>query len=214
MSEAAKILQLSSEHGMSGGRALYGHRICQTQILGGMQVIAQRLYIILSGRKRVLLMATHTYSASIAVKSFSTQIIRKFGTKHLTTHLDSRRCKEIREPVHSGQHHPPVTPQNRRIQRGFPRTPFSVQSFDKELVRVLIDGNWPFWTLERPSFLRLVQFLRPGTIVPNYIEIWNDARGPIWADHGTTSLWSRTINKIIYCPWCLNSWQSPQFPRH
>lgn len=44
---------------------------------------------------------------------------------------------------------------------------YSAEAFEKELVRAVIDGNWPFRTLERPSFKRFLEFLRPGTELPS-----------------------------------------------
>jgi hypothetical protein len=90
--------------------------------------------------------------------------VRSIGTKHLHNHIDTRSCKATLVPIYSQT--PGLSPQlsqlpNTRTPESIPL--YSIQVFEKELVRVVIDNNWSFRTVERPSFQRFLHFLRPDT---------------------------------------------------
>lgn len=88
------------------------------------------------------------------------------GTKHLINHIKTQTCIATPAPVHSTRLRSLAlsTPrQGRRILAVAPQ--FTALAYEKELVRVVIDSNWSFRTVERPSFQRFVQFLRPDTAI-------------------------------------------------
>lgn len=92
--------------------------------------------------------------------------VKKAGTKHLINHLDCRACKAKEFPVH--QKPSRLFPPGHLLQHPSSEVPaYSSEAFEKELVRAVIDSNWPFRTLERQSFQRFLQFLRPGTTLPS-----------------------------------------------
>jgi len=86
------------------------------------------------------------------------------GIKHLNNHRRSKSCQQVLTPLYN-QQATATTSQPRRppIQ---PQPPvYSTSTFDKELLRVIIANNWSFRTVERHSFQRFIQFLRPETVI-------------------------------------------------
>jgi hypothetical protein len=90
--------------------------------------------------------------------------IGPIGTKHLSNHADTRMCKSIPIPIHTQS---PITyrPFHRAQDTLSLTRPFSNIAFEEEIVRVIIDSNWSFRTVERSSFQRFIQFLRPETVI-------------------------------------------------
>jgi hypothetical protein len=117
--------------------------------------------------------------------------VKTIGTKHLLNHLNSRTCRETQSAVHNTSHiHPPFLKHQKR-QVSILSPAYSQQAFEKELVRVIIDGNWSFRTVERPSFQRFLSFLRPDTIIPSryqftqsFREQFNIAKSTLLQDLG------------------------------
>jgi hypothetical protein len=114
--------------------------------------------------------------------------VKNIGTKHLQNHLKSNVCRDTKVSVHGAllaPLHPP-----RQTQDPIPY--YSPEAFAAELVRVLVDNNWPFRTIERPSFQRFVHFLRsnaPATTRYRFRQMFDDqlqhARAAILHDIGT-----------------------------
>jgi hypothetical protein len=89
---------------------------------------------------------------------------RTVGTSHLTHHRGTKACSSTADPVHNN----PSLPYIPRIRpSSLPNAvpPFSASNLEKELVRVVIDNNWSFRTIDRPSFQRFIQFLRPDAVI-------------------------------------------------
>jgi hypothetical protein len=90
--------------------------------------------------------------------------VKGIGTKHLLNHLDSRSCKTTESPVHELPVYSPL-----RKLKPSAGPVYSPQALENELVRVLVDNNWSFRTVERPSFQRFLRFLRPDAqIITRY----------------------------------------------
>lgn len=88
------------------------------------------------------------------------------GVSHLTNHRMSKSCRRVVTPVHSqSTENNERFLQPRRTIYGSRIPVFSSDAFEQELVRVVIDGNWSFRTVERLSFQRFIQFLRPDTVI-------------------------------------------------
>jgi hypothetical protein len=88
------------------------------------------------------------------------------GTKHLTNHLNSQRCKSITVPAYSRLLTLATLSPRAQIRSSPAYIPsYSATAFEKEIVRVVIDNNWSFRTIERPSFQRFLQFMRPETAI-------------------------------------------------
>lgn len=90
--------------------------------------------------------------------------IKSCGTKHLINHLKTRACSGTKSPVHE-QPDSPFLPHPREQRRASTIPIYSPLVFEQELVRLVIDNNWSFRTIERPSFLRFLSFLRPNTVI-------------------------------------------------
>jgi ribosomal protein S27E len=111
------------------------------------------------------------------------------GTKHIAKHYLTRFCQGTRAAVHA----PPQTPFTPRI-RTTPSssTPsYSTEAFEHELVCVVIDSNWSFRSVERPSFKRFLDFLRPGTVITTrykfdqmFHQQYNESRATLLNDIG------------------------------
>lgn len=87
---------------------------------------------------------------------------RKVGTKHLINHqTKSLTCAQTEKPVHSDSE----AGKRKRSQQETPAALFSIETFQNELVRLVISNSWSFRTIERLSFHRFVRFLRPGTAI-------------------------------------------------
>lgn len=88
------------------------------------------------------------------------------GTKHLQRHRRTQSCQLISSPIHNElsnslrQSIPPPTNIN---PRAIPA--YSTETYEQELVRVVVDNYWSFRTLERPSFQRFLQFLQPNAVI-------------------------------------------------
>jgi hypothetical protein len=88
------------------------------------------------------------------------------GTKHLLNHLDTKGCKATLISIH-----PQLPTLFTRSSQSQSRSPhnsvpsYSTLDFEKELVRVVIDSNWSFQTIEQPSFQRFIRFLRPDAVI-------------------------------------------------
>lgn len=94
--------------------------------------------------------------------------VNSIGTKHMTNHLDSKQCQRSPSYTHT-QSIAQIAQVQQNIQQKhqFTTIPaFSVQQFNEELVRVIVDNNWSFRTVERASFNRFIQFLRRGISIP------------------------------------------------
>jgi hypothetical protein len=90
---------------------------------------------------------------------------KNIGTKHLTTHIKTQGCRDTLVPIHNQL---ALVTQSSRPQNGTTPSPipsYSTLALEKELVRVVIDNNWSFRTIERPSFQRFLRFLRPETAI-------------------------------------------------
>jgi hypothetical protein len=85
--------------------------------------------------------------------------VKSIGTKHLSNHLKSSTCRDTEFPVHSM----PTTPIPPPKPAPILVLNYSPQAFEDELVRVVVDNNWPFRTVERLSFRRFLRFLRPDS---------------------------------------------------
>jgi hypothetical protein len=91
-------------------------------------------------------------------------IVKLMGTKHLHNHLGSRVCTETENALFARPH--AYIPSTLRGPRT-PSTPqYSTHAFQKELVRVVIDNNWSFRSVERQSFHQFLTFLRPEIPLP------------------------------------------------
>jgi hypothetical protein len=88
--------------------------------------------------------------------------VKSIGTKHLLNHVKSLACAQTRSPVHT---QPTGRPQPQQRQGSIASPPYSIPAFESELVRLVIDNNWSFRTVERPSFQRFLRFLRPETVL-------------------------------------------------
>jgi hypothetical protein len=93
--------------------------------------------------------------------------VRSCGTKHLIRHLSSSTCRETEVPIHSHPNLPPslYTPLQGRQNKLTTIVPYSALAFETEIVRLVIDNNFSFRTIERPSFQRFIQFLRPEAVI-------------------------------------------------
>jgi hypothetical protein len=89
--------------------------------------------------------------------------VKSCGTKHMATHLRSNYCLLQATPIHD-EFYTPLPLQNQRQPRA---TSYSVQAYEKELVRLVIDQGWSFRTVEKLSFQRFIQFLRPEAVIIN-----------------------------------------------
>jgi hypothetical protein len=87
--------------------------------------------------------------------------VNKCGTKHMTNHLNSVKCLQQVTPLYD-EFYTPLPQQSQRQPRP---TSFSTPVYEKELVRLVIDQGWSFWTVEKPSFRRFIQFLRPEAVI-------------------------------------------------
>ncbi|KAJ8105653.1 hypothetical protein OPT61_g10047 [Boeremia exigua] len=91
--------------------------------------------------------------------------IRTIGNKHMNRHLRSQSCRQTGQPVHN---HPnlPLSAYQPQQPRETPKAAlYSAAAFETELVRLVIDNNLSFRTIERPSFRRFIQFLRPEAVI-------------------------------------------------
>jgi hypothetical protein len=88
------------------------------------------------------------------------------GTKHLINHLKTQSCLATLVPAHSTSVEPlPQFNQRQQRQTTAIVPVFTTLAFEEELVRAVIDNNWSFRTVERLSFQRFIQFLRPNTAI-------------------------------------------------
>ena len=88
------------------------------------------------------------------------------GTKHLITHLKTKSCRNVLTPIHNEADLSASTLSQRQQRNSTSSIPaYTTTTFEKELVRVVIDSNWSFRTVERPSFHRFLRFLRPDTVI-------------------------------------------------
>jgi hypothetical protein len=89
--------------------------------------------------------------------------VNSCGTKHLLNHRKSLACLQTTSPAHS-QVNKPISLRNlkRASIRGLAYSP---STFEKEIVRLVIDQNWPFRTVEQPLFQQFVRFLRPDAVI-------------------------------------------------
>jgi hypothetical protein len=91
-------------------------------------------------------------------------VVQNCGTKHLFNHLKSQSCLQITSSIHSRpQASSPIRRQQRKQDENTPT--YSTVAFGQELVRLVIDNDISFRTIERPSFHRFVRFLRPETVL-------------------------------------------------
>lgn len=84
------------------------------------------------------------------------------GVKHLWNHTKSQSCYYIETPVHPTQQ-PLTTLPKRPHNSKLP--PYTPDALGKELVQLVVDNSWSFRSIERPSFRRFVQFLRPDAAI-------------------------------------------------
>lgn len=95
--------------------------------------------------------------------------VKAMGTKHLLNHLKAQTCTSTTIPVHSNRPTLSLQQQQQQVQlqkQALATIPaFSQPAFERELVQLVIDNNWSFRTVERPSFQRFLQFLRPETVI-------------------------------------------------
>ena len=119
--------------------------------------------------------------------------VKPIGTKHLLNHSITTTCTKTQTPSHPRSS---TTIHSSPSQNKTPtQTPsYSRLAFERELLRVVIDGNWPFRTIERPAFRRFVQFLRPESVITTrykfqaiFDEHYEVAKASILHDLGTTT---------------------------
>jgi hypothetical protein len=87
--------------------------------------------------------------------------VNNCGTKHIINHLKSIQCLQQVTPLHNEFY----TPLPQQTQRQPQTTSYSIPVYEKELVHLVIDHGWSFRTVEKPSFQRFIQFLRPGAVI-------------------------------------------------
>jgi hypothetical protein len=88
--------------------------------------------------------------------------LQSIGTKHIHNHRQTKLCQGTNDNVHAPPH-TPFTPRVRTTPTSAPI--YSTKAFERELVRVVVDSNWPFRSAEQPSFKRFIRFLRPGAVI-------------------------------------------------
>jgi hypothetical protein len=94
------------------------------------------------------------------------------GSKHMANHSNSAKCRNTNVYVHAM----PDTPYRLPLSRPGPPI-FTQNAFERELVRVVIDNNWSFRTVERPSFQNFIKFLRPAVSTSSVITTRYKFRG-------------------------------------
>jgi hypothetical protein len=119
--------------------------------------------------------------------------VKTIGTKHMLNHVKSQSCQRVPQPKHSlpfGDR--PTIPQKRSAPATIPQ--YTPALFEKEIVRVVIDNNWSFRTVERPSFQRFIQFLQPNAVIIScykfrgmFIEQFKAAKSSLLQDLGGTT---------------------------
>lgn len=88
------------------------------------------------------------------------------GTTHLLKHLNTRSCLQTEIPKHD---FPAPESPLRSSKRPCTTQAYNSASMEYEIVRVVLDNNWSFRTVERPSFQRFISFLRPeAAIITRY----------------------------------------------
>lgn len=83
------------------------------------------------------------------------------GTKHLLNHLRSQACLRSNS-LHEGL---PLPELQRNANQETGALSYSQQVYERELVQVVLDNNWSFRTVERPSFQRFIRVLRPDAVI-------------------------------------------------
>ena len=87
---------------------------------------------------------------------------RGIGTKHLLNHQKSQSCALTTTPIHDYPAQPTVVSKRPRKDRPIV---YTQQTFEKQLVDLVVDHSWSFRTIERPSFHQFVRLLRPEAVI-------------------------------------------------
>lgn len=95
---------------------------------------------------------------------------RIIGTKHLINHRKTQGCQRAIVPVHTTPSPPLFLSRPAYSRHSATLVPaFTSQAFEREIVKVVINNNWSFRTLNEPSFQRFLKFLRPDiTTISRY----------------------------------------------
>lgn len=116
--------------------------------------------------------------------------VKAMGTKHLINHTNSVACMETLTPVHGSQYATTILPTSRIDRDQSQNIPvFTAATFEDELVRVVVDANLSFRTIDRPSFQRFIRFLRPNAVINSrykfktlFVDKYNKAKATLLND--------------------------------
>ena len=97
---------------------------------------------------------------------------------------------ETLTPVHGSQYATTILPTSRIDRDQSQNIPvFTAATFEDELVRVVVDANLSFRTIDRPSFQRFIRFLQPNAVINSrykfktlFVDKYNKAKATLLND--------------------------------